>query len=224
MASAMPQRGPYSTASAAEGCFFAAVSLVPVTLISMSEERTSWNRKYLKGSHGSLQVDPLLPYVYDRFINPLFPNSGTALDVAGGIGRHAIWLARRRWRVTLLDISEVAIARAEANGELYRKRMIFKSADASQFKAGRERYDVVLVFFYLERKIFPELINALHPRGLLIYKTYTELQLKFGKGPTHPMHLLKQNELLRAFSQLNVVHYEETIRDRGIAQLVARKS
>ena len=37
------------------------------------------------------------------------------------------------------------------------------------------------------------------------------------------MHLLKQNELLRAFSQLNVLHYEETIRDRGIAQLVARK-
>ena len=69
-----------------------------------------------------------------------------------------------------------------------------------------------------------ELINALRPGGVLIYKTYTELQPRLGKGPTHPMHLLKQNELLRAFSQLNVLHYEETIRDRGVAQLVARKS
>ena len=123
-----------------------------------------------------------------------------------------------------MDISEVAIAKAQENAEAYRNRITFQCADAAQFKAGRSKYDVLRVFFYLERKVFPELINALRPGGVLIYKTYTELQPRLGKGPTHPMHLLKQNELLRAFSQLNVLHYEETIRDRGVAQLVARKS
>jgi tellurite methyltransferase len=189
----------------------------------MYDEQTSWNRKYREGSHCSLRVDPLLPYAYEQFISPAFPNSGTAMDLAGGVGRHAIWLARRGWRVTLLDISEVATVMAQENARACRNRMIFEWADATQFKAGPRKYDVVLVFFYLERKIFPELIKALRPGGLLVYKTYTELQAKFGKGRTHPMYLLKQNELLRVFSKLNVLHYEETIRNRVIAQLVARK-
>jgi tellurite methyltransferase len=190
----------------------------------MPNELTTWNRKYRTSSHSSLQPDPFLPYAYEQFIKPAFPNPGTAMDLAGGIGRHAVWLAGHGWQVTLVDISEVAIAKAQENAEAYRNRITFQCADAAQFKAGRSKCDVLLVFFYLERKILPELINALRPGGVLIYKTYTELQPRLGKGPTHPMHLLKQNELLRAFSKLNVLHYEETIRDRGIAQLVARKS
>ena len=86
----------------------------------MLNERTSWNRKYRTGSHSSLQADPFLPYAYERFIKSAFPSPGTALDLAGGIGRHAIWLARRDWRVTLLDISEVAIAKAQENAGAYR--------------------------------------------------------------------------------------------------------
>jgi SAM-dependent methyltransferase len=189
----------------------------------MPNERTSWNRKYREGSHSSLQPDAFLPYAYEHFIEPAFPGPGAALDLAGGIGRHAVWLAHQGWQVTLVDISEVAIAKAQENAGTDRNRITFKCADAAQFKAGRSKYNVVLVFFYLERKIFPELIKVLRPGGMLIYKTYTELQPRFGKGPTHPMHLLKQNEL-RAFSRLNVLHYQETIRDRGIAQLVARKA
>jgi tellurite methyltransferase len=169
-------------------------------------------------------VDPFLPYAYEQFIKPLFSNAGRALDLAGGVGRHAIWLARRGWGVTLLDIAEVAIAKAQENAAACRHRITFKCVDAAQFKAGRESYDLVLVFFYLERKIFPELVKALRPGGLLIYKTYTELQSEFGKGPTHPRYLLKENELLRAFSKLKVLHYEETIVLRGIAQLVAGRN
>jgi tellurite methyltransferase len=191
--------------------------------LMLQDEKARWNRKYGEGSHSSLRVDPLLPYAYEQFIEPLFPNPETALDLAGGVGRHAVWLARRGWGVTLIDISDLAIAKAQQNAGAYRHRLTVKRSDAAHFKASPRTYAVILVFFYLERKIFPELINALRPGGLLIYKTYTELQLKFGKAPAHPMYLLKQNELLRAFSKLKVLHYGETIRDRGTAQLVARK-
>jgi SAM-dependent methyltransferase len=39
---------------------------------------------------------------------------GRALDVGGGEGADAIWLALRGWEVTALDVSEVALARAAA--------------------------------------------------------------------------------------------------------------
>jgi hypothetical protein len=37
------------------------------------------------------------------------------------------------------------------------------------------------------------------------------------------MFLLEPNELLRAFPSLRVLHYHETMQEKGVAELVARK-
>ena len=190
----------------------------------MADERGKWDRKYSESSHDSSAPDPLLVHAYEDFIQPLFPQPGTALDLAGGLGRHAIWLAERGWRVKLVDISEVGIARARELAGNCVGQINYEVADLTAWTAAGFTYDLVLVFFYLQRDLFPELVNALRPGGLLIYKTYTHVHPKFGKGPTHPMHLLDYNELLRAFPGLRVLHYEETIRDRGVAELVAQKA
>jgi SAM-dependent methyltransferase len=189
----------------------------------MHDERTSWNQRYREGSHSSLKPDPFLVDSYQEFLQPLLPAGGTALDVAGGVGRHAIWLAKRNWKVDLVDISEVGIAQAKKNARRYLAKIQFLVHDLKKFSFPSNRYDVVLVFFYLERSIFPDLLRALRPGGLLLYKTYTLAQRKFGGGPTHPMHLLKPNELLHAFSKLQILFYRETIRDRGIAELIGRR-
>ncbi|PYX95844.1 MAG: hypothetical protein DMG71_07935 [Acidobacteria bacterium] len=192
-------------------------------MVLVENERESWNRRYRGGSHGSLEPDPFLLLAYENYVQPLFSRPGTALDVAGGLGRHAIWLARRNWRVTLMDVSEVGLAKAREGAGRVADQIEFVRADMKEFNAGRRRYDLVLVFFYLERKIFPELMKALRPGGVLIYKTYTREQRKFKGGPSHPLHLLKENELLKAFSRLRVLYYSETIRDRGVAEFVGRK-
>lgn len=189
----------------------------------MEDEGTSWDRRYREGSHRSLDPDPFLVESYKEFVEPLFPQGGKALDLAGGVGRHAIWLAQRGWQVTLMDISEVGITTARENAASFAGEIEFQIEDVSNFKAGQQEYDLIAVFFYLQREIFPELVKALRPGGLLLYKTYTQLHPKFGRGPTHPMHLLEENELLRAFRRLTVLHYHETVRERGIAKFVGRK-
>jgi tellurite methyltransferase len=190
----------------------------------MPDERTSWNQRYREHSHSSLEPDPFLVSSYDEFIKPLFPKGGVALDVAGGVGRHAIWLAQRNWKVDILDISEVGIAQAKQNAGNCAANIQFLVEDVQDFSFPKNQYDLVLVFFYLERTIFSKLPRTLHPGGLLLYKTYTREQRKFGGGPSHPMHLLNANELLRVFSKLQILFYRETIRERGIAELVGRKS
>jgi SAM-dependent methyltransferase len=189
----------------------------------VKDERAQWDRRYGEGSHRSLDPDPFLVESYKEFIQPLFPHGGAALDLAGGVGRHAIWLAQRGWQVTLTDISEVGIAQARENASGMATNITFEVQDAGTFAAGKQRYDLITVFFYLQREIFPELVKALRPGGLLLYKTYTRFHPKFGRGPTHPMHLLEANELLRAFPGLTALHYHETIRDRGVAEFVGRK-
>jgi tellurite methyltransferase len=188
------------------------------------DEKASWNKKYSQGSHSSLEPDPFLVSAYDEFLFGTAP--GLALDVAGGVGRHSIWLAQRGWRVKLLDISEVGIRQAEENAARTgtASSISVKACDLSTAQyLGREQYDLVVVFFYLQREVFPALAAAIKPGGFLIYKTYTTEQKHFAGGPSHPMFLLEPNELLHAFSSLRVLRYHETIQQKGVAELVARK-
>jgi tellurite methyltransferase len=188
------------------------------------DEKTLWDKKYGERSHSSLQPDPFLVSAYGEFLFGTTP--GFALDVAGGVGRHSIWLAQRDWRVKLLDISEVGIQQAEENAK--------RTGTANSISAhicdlnttrdlGREQYGLIVVFFFLQRELFPALLDAIKPGGILIYKTYTTEQKNFSGGPSHPMFLLDPNELLHAFSSLRVLHYHETIQEKGVAELVARK-
>ena len=188
------------------------------------DEKALWNKKYSEDSHSSLEPDPFLVRTYDEFFFGTSP--GLALDAAGGVGRHAIWLAQRGWRVKLVDISEVGIKRAEQNA----KQTETASSIATELRdlnseqdIGREQYDLVLIFFFLQRELFPALVAALKPGGHLICKTYTTEQQRFSGGPSHPMFLLQPNELLHAFPSVRVLHYHETIQERGVAELVARK-
>src|SRR5579864_1685797 len=188
------------------------------------DEKASWNKKYSEGSHSSLDPDPFLVSAYDEFLFGTTPD--LALDVAGGVGRHAIWLAQRGWRVKLLDISEVGIQQAKENAA---RAAIANSISAdvcdlnTMHDLGREQHDLVIVFFYLQRELFPALLDAIKPGGILIYKTYTTEQKNFPSGPSHPMFLLEPNELLHAFRSLRVLRYHETIQEKGVAELVARK-
>ena len=189
-----------------------------------SDEKTLWNHKYGERSHSSLEPDPFLVSAYAEFIGT--GKSGTALDVAGGAGRHSLWLAERGWQVKLVDISEVGVELAKKNlaglGPASTFEIEVRDLQARR-NLGRRQYDLILVFFYLQRSLFPALTSALKPGGSLVYKTYTVEQRRFRGGPSHPLHLLKPNELLRAFPSLRILYYRETIHERGVAELVARK-
>src|SRR5690242_3035347 len=115
------------------------------------DEKALWDKKYSEGSHSSLAPDPFLLSVHAEFLSERPP--GSALDVAGGVGRHAIWLAERGWRVKLVDISGVGIALARENAA----RSAAASAIVTELRDlntaqdfGRELYDLIMVFFFLQ--------------------------------------------------------------------------
>jgi len=169
-----------------------------------------------------LRPDPLLLQADRDYVRPLLPARGAVLDVAGGAGRHALFYAKQGWKASLVDVSEVGIALARKNAR--RKKLAIETivADLNSYDLQElpRRFDLVLVFFYLQRKLFPALVEILKPGGLLIYKTYLRGTLK---GPTHPLHLLQPNELLTALRTLRVLHYRETVGESRTAEFVGRK-
>src|SRR5438874_7316479 len=63
---------------------------------------------------------------------------GRALDVGCGEGADAIWLARRGWTVTAIDISDLALGRAQEAGRLAEAAVEWVRGDVLQtpFPAG----------------------------------------------------------------------------------------
>ena len=186
-------------------------------------ERAAWDCRYREGTHSSLTPDPFMVSAYDEFIAPAFPRGGNALDLAGGVGRHAIWLAEHGWQVTLVDISPEGLAQATWEAGERGVSIACHEADLAIWPLPASAFDLILNFFYLERSLFAPIEGALKPGGILLFRTYTREQLKLSGGPTHPMHLLETNELLRAFLSMRVLHYRETFREKAIAELVAQK-
>ena len=73
--------------------------------------------------------------------------AGAALDVGAGEGADAIWLARRGWRVTAVDISSVALDRAAAHavaaGDAVAERIQWLREDILRWRPAERRYDLV---------------------------------------------------------------------------------
>ena len=184
---------------------------------AQDSDRDRWNAKFLAGEAQLTEPDPLLVEACVG-IPP-----GTALDLGGGAGRHAIWLAKNGWRVTLADVSDEGLTLAEmkastAGVTLTRRRETAAETVAWARRPGSPRFDLVCVFLFLVREEFPALPDLLAPDGLLVYKTYTAEHPRFQQG--HSLRFaLDPGELSRAFPPLETVVSRET---NGMAELIAR--
>jgi len=155
----------------------------------------------------------------------LLPREGRALDVACGRGRHALWLAEHGLTTLAVDRDSEAIR--ELN-EAARERRLPLRADVRDLEGGEtsfhgSTFDVIVVVHYLHRPLFPALIEALAPGGVLVYETFTRAQAARGK-PTNPDFLLEPGELLDLVQPLEILASREGDFDgRMIASVIARR-
>ncbi len=155
----------------------------------------------------------------------LLPTRGLALDVACGRGRHAVWLARRGLSVTAIDRDDAAIRdlRTVVAAEHLDVTVTGRDLEGGAVSLGEEAYDVVVVVHYLHRPLFPALLQALRPGGLLLYETFTWQQATIGR-PTNPDFLLQSGELGRLVKPLEIVAAREGLHEgRFVASVVARR-
>jgi 2-polyprenyl-3-methyl-5-hydroxy-6-metoxy-1,4-benzoquinol methylase len=182
-------------------------------------DRQKWDQKY---ADRSARCDPSqLLISLDHFL----PRHGRALDLAGGVGRNAIWLASRGLDVTVWDVSKVGLSlardRAAAAGVPISTQIIDLSEPNFQ---PRGQFDLVLIIGYLNRPLLGQTHHLLAPRGTLIVIQPTQRNLeRHFKPPTD--YLLNDGELPSLILQLDIVHYEEgwLADNRHDAVLVATK-
>jgi SAM-dependent methyltransferase len=182
------------------------------------DDRTRWNERYRE------EIVLAAPSPFLSGLDAFLPRHGRALDVAGGSGRHALWLARRGLDVTLVDVSDVALERAARAAAAERLPLATIRADLARDPLPPGAWDLIVCIAFLHRPLFGAFPRALAPGGLLVFEHPTRSNLLRFPRPGR-RHLLEDHELPRLVVGLEILRYEEGWLDRGRhdARLVARR-
>jgi SAM-dependent methyltransferase len=156
----------------------------------------------------------------------LLPSNAHVLDVACGAGRHVRWLAARGYSVTALDRDADALSALASLAP--QVQICAADIEGAAWPLPDQQFDAVLVTHYLHRPLWPALLGAILPGGLLIYETFAAGNEQFGK-PSRPDFLLNPGELLDVVrSNMRVVAYEDRYVDQPkpamIQRIVAHKN
>lgn len=182
-----------------------------------------WDERYRRGEHGMIQPSPLLR----KAIEQLQP--GRALDIACGVGRHAVYLAQHGWQVTAIDSSRVGVEllqhRAREAGLSIKARLA--DFEKSEFQIEPNAYDLICDLYYLQRDLFSGIRAGVKPGGALVAAIHLNDGNMHAK-PHDPAFLLERGELRSLFSDWEITYYHEGPSDEGghhheTAYLIAHK-
>ncbi len=157
--------------------------------------------------HGDEAVSPWVA----RWAHLVAPGANV-LDVACGMGRHAVYFAEKNHPVTLIDRAQEALDSAAArlpSGAQFIMADIENGPWPLAVSTGQvQQFGGVVVTHYLWRALLPTIVASVAPGGVLIYETFAHGNAAVGR-PSRPDFLLQPGELLHACAGLRVVAYED---------------
>ena len=164
-------------------------------------ERDDWNRRY-EGKEFLWTVEA------NRFVAAEVADltPGSALDLAAGEGRNAVWLAEQGWKVRAVDFSDVAIEKGRqlADARNVSDRVDFEVADLRGYAPEANRYDLVaLLYLQLPQAelvpILQRAARAVAPGGTFLVVGHDTANLAGGYGgPRHPDVLYTAEQVVAA--------------------------
>ena len=176
--------------------------------------REYWDRKYAERS-SSGRATPNRTFACEA--EDLL--AGSALDLACGEGRHAVWLAKRGWDVVAVDFSAVAVDRGRARAEREGVAVDFRAVDLLDFEPDESAFDLVLVLFLQlpadeRRLVLGRATRALAPGGtfLLVGHDLTNLTEGTG-GPSDSTVLYTPEDIVADVPALEIEKAERVLRD-----------
>lgn len=169
-----------------------------------------WDQHYLSRDVGDqTPADVLMQNAH------LLPATGEVVDYACGLGANACWLAHKGYQVTAWDASTIAVNKINQYADNFSLKINAEVRDLENNPPANQQFDVVMVSFFLHRPTLKNLQQILKPGGLLFYQTFCGDNVN-GRGPSSPDFRLQQGELLKVFSDMQILYYRE---DNGFGDM-----
>ena len=152
-------------------------------------DNTAWVKKY-----------DTADYVYTKDVNQFVVEfcedlpAGLAIDVAGGEGRNAVWLAKHGWTVEVIDFAPNALAKAAqlASDNQVSDRIVTTEASALDFESQLGSADLVVmaylhIYSHQFAQAFSHAVTVLKPGGHLMGVWHALENLEHNShGPQNP--------------------------------------
>jgi len=152
------------------------------------EDKERWNEKYQDNKIPDEPVKLIRDYVH-------LATGKQALDIACGMGRHSKYLASLGFEVDALDISSVAIEQLQGIPHIHAIEVDFDT-----YTLEKEKYDLIICTYFLERKLFPQMFAALKPNGIILMETFLHDEDN-ERVPSNPAFRLNEGELEAYFDE-----------------------
>ena len=166
----------------------------------MREDCLRWNKK-----HQQKDNQPAAPSRLLTAYHHLAPPPGRALGLASGNCRNAQFLAQKGYAVDAVDISDVALKKYGKHSP----NLNPICADLDTFDIPPSTYQLIVNIRFLNRRLFPYIIEGLKPGGCLIFESFLDTPQPNPHHPTCRDYLLRENERLVVFLKLKIVYYSE---------------
>jgi len=80
-------------------------------------------------------------------------------------------------------------------------------ADLDEYTIPEKAFDLILCFYFLDRRLYPQIRRGLKPGGMILFETFSEGHLQYSGFKKE--WVLKSNELIQEFMDLHILHYRE---------------
>ena len=182
------------------------LNLYPTTLpwhtTHMSDKLSKHYDHLYKSHHTGFAGTNPLPFV--RRVPELI-TEGAVLDIGGGPGRNALFLARHGFAVTVVDISTVGLQRATADAAADNLPIIAIIGDITKLGL-KDDYDVIIMTYVLHlidttaaTNLITDIQAHTKPNGLVLITTFTKEGDFYRNDPTASTFYPDSNELRTMF-------------------------
>ncbi|MGV1037514.1 MAG: class I SAM-dependent methyltransferase [Candidatus Nanopelagicales bacterium] len=179
-------------------------------MVNRQMDGSDWDKRYSTAD----MVWSIEPNVFVSELTAGLP-AGTALDLAAGEGRNALWLAARGWKVTAVDFSAAGLDRAErlAQARLGPDTPRFTTIcqDVTDYRPQPRSFDLVVIA-YLQVPTETRTIAmrtagaALREGGTLVVVAHDSVNLVNGfGGPQDPDVLYTAADIVSDLDGLGLV-------------------
>ncbi|MFT4607762.1 MAG: tellurite methyltransferase [Urechidicola sp.] len=175
----------------------------------MSEEdRNKWDQRYAEDSYRKrAQPGEFITQWIDRV------TVGNALDVACGLGQKSMFLAESGFQVDAIDVSAIGLERAHQQAVAQGLDINWIQHDLDEPYDFRQKYDLIIVMWYVDLTLIRRLCGQLAPGGYLLCEEHLACDNDSGEfiGPRNASFRVAPNALRVAVAGFEVCYYDEYV-------------
>jgi SAM-dependent methyltransferase len=189
-------------------------------LKTSKDSKVEWDQRYAR----SIFIYGKSPAQFLAENYQYIPFEASVLDMGMGEGRNAVFLAQKGYKVTGIDISSVAVKKANLLAQEFGVKIKGIVASLKEYKIPPQSFDAIICFYFVDRGLIEKIKSWLKPGGILIYEAHTVRQKNSKKRfSLENSFYLKEQELLKLFPGMRVLKYEEPLHEKEFRSSIILK-